>query len=298
MNKVFIAYGTGRFRKSLKRVGKEARRLNVFSKIILYTEKDLPGYVLNSPLRSCSRGDGYWIWKPYLIWKTMQDYPNSIVVYADSGCTLQANMEEWNRWFNLLEAYDTLAFQYRKDFEYPWEREKGCGTSTGEWTKKSVIEYFDSLFDSRDWVDANQCWAGLILVCRNSRLIRSWLDIMLLHPELVVDCYGNELEHQMDGFKEHRHDQSIWSILCSYWVSKGTVVKILPETAESYSTAAVVATRKQIHPKEWTEIQIPLKSRLIKRVKKMLGNDRYNKIHSRLSKCFLFRYVALFLENK
>ena len=292
--KVFIAYGSGGYLKSLHRIGKEAKKLGIFSKVILYTEKDMPLFIQASPLKAYKGGNGYWVWKPYIIWKTMQEYPNSIVVYADSGCTLQSNMEEWNKWFELLETYDTLAFRYRLDYVYPWQEEDdGVMTTDAQWTKMSLIRYFDSMIGNRDWLQEGQVMSGVVLACRNSKLIKMWLDITMMHPELIIDCFGNEIVEQSADFKAHRHDQSVLSALCSYWRDKGRVVKVLAETAESCKDSAVIATRIRIFKNP-----IPLKTRMIYKIKGAIGTKRYDSIHQWLSGSKLFKKWVLHIEHK
>lgn len=292
--KVFVSYGSGGYIQSLRRIGKEAKRLGLFSKVLLYTEKDMPLFIQASPLKAYSRGNGYWVWKPYIIWKTMQEYPNSIVVYADSGCTLKPNYDEWNKWFDLLETYDTLAFQYRLDYKYPWQlNDENCLTVDAQWTKESLIRYFDPLLGNRDWIHTGQVWSGLVLACRNSKLVKMWMDITLMHPELVIDCIGKEIVEQSKEFREHRHDQSVFSALCAYWSKIGTVVNVLTETMESREDAAVVATRKRI-----LKNPVPLKTRIIQRIKDKIGSERYDSIHNKLSKSELFKKWVLHIEHK
>ena len=280
--------------KSLHRIGKEAKKLGIFSKVLLYTEKDMPLFIQASPLKFTKYGDGYWVWKPYIIWKTMQEYPNSIVVYADCGCTLQSNMEEWNRWFELLETYDTLAFRYRLDYVYPWQEEDdSVMTTDAQWTKMSLIRYFDSMIGNRDWLEEGQVMGGIVLACRKSKLIKMWMDITLMHPELIIDCYGNEIVDQAKSFRDHRHDQSVLSALCSYWRNKGNVVKVLEETADSRKDAAILATR--IHS---IKNPVPLKTRTIFKIKKVLGSERYDSFHKRFSDSKLIKKWVLHLEHK
>ena len=271
--KVFIAYGSGDYLRSLRRIGKEAKKLGIFSKVILFTEKDLPLFIQASPLMAYGRGNGYWVWKPFIIWKTMQEYPDSIVVYADCGCTLQPNYEEWNKWFGLLETYDTLVFQYKIDSVYPWQINNPSMTNNEQWTKISLIRYFDSMIGNRDWVQTAQVWGGLVIACRKSKMIKMWMDIVLMRPDLIIDCFGNEVVEQVANFKEHRHDQSVLSALCAYWKDKGTTVMMLPETAESEKDAAVLATRLHEVLKE------PFKTKLIRGLKKTFGEDFYRKLH-------------------
>ncbi len=294
MQKIFIAYGSGGYLKSLRRIGKEAKTIGVFSKVILYTEQDMPLFIQSSPLKAYSRGNGYWVWKPYIIWRTMQEYPNSIVVYVDCGCTLQPNMEEWRKWFDLLETYDTVTFRYRLDYKYPWQqKDKEVMTTDAQWTKMSLIRYFDRMIGNRDWLQEGQVMSGIVLACRKSKLIKMWMDITLMHPELIIDCYGKEIVEQLECFKEHRHDQSVLSALCAYWRNKDSVVYVLPETAESSKDAAISATRKR-------ELKnpLPLKTRIIWKVKALLGSEKYDCIHKRFSQKNFFKKGVLYLDHK
>lgn len=293
MTKVFISYGSEGYLQSLKRIAKEAKQLGIFDKIITYQPKDMPEYIKASPLKAYQRGNGYWIWKPYIIWHTMMEYPNSIVVYADAGCTLQDNMEEWMSWFDIMERYDTIAFQYRHEYQYPWESFGHCSTTNLEWNKESLIKYFDPLMKNRDWLEKKQVWGGVIIAGRSSKAIKMWLDISLLRPDLIYDVFGNESDGQSSAFKEHRHDQSVWSAVSMYLSQSGHIIKILPETAESDPKAAIVATRKCNSVK-----QIPPKTRIISSAVRIMGQSRYQQIHQKISSCILFRKLVIHFEHK
>lgn len=245
MEKILIFYGTEEFNGSLIRLKKEAKSLNIFDKIIVYTPKDLPIQIKASPLMNYKKGGGYWIWKPYIIWKTLQDNPDSSVIYLDSGCSvLQSN--EWNEYFELIKTHDTILFQYRNDFDYQWDKLWPTATTKIiNWTKLSTQEYFDGLIKSNDWHSYEKIMGGFI-ICKNSKneFIDQWLKISLFKPELVTDPFGNELENQNIDFIEHRHDQSIITPLAYYFFNKKNKLIILPETSESkLGSPAVLATR-------------------------------------------------------
>ena len=77
---VFISYANEAMAYSLKRIGRQARKLGIFDEVILYTPADVPEYVRKSPLFACPRGAGYWSWKPALIYETLQKYAEGPVV--------------------------------------------------------------------------------------------------------------------------------------------------------------------------------------------------------------------------
>lgn len=94
MKKIFIAYADKKMYYSLQRIGIQARSLNFFDEIILWTSDDLPDYIKKSPLMQYAYGGGYWAWKPCIIYETLQRYTDdSIVCYVDAGCTLNPGVE-------------------------------------------------------------------------------------------------------------------------------------------------------------------------------------------------------------
>lgn len=281
MKTIFISYGNQAFKKSLKRIGKEAKSLNLFDKIILYTPKDLPYSIKSSPLMTYNKGGGYWVWKPFIIWKTLQDYGNdAVVIYSDAGNSLFKH-KDWNKYLEKIQDYDTIVFKYHNNFDYGWSN---FGTTSSEikyWTKKNTLKYFDSLFSSSDWEENNKIMGGFIVVKNDKNsLIQQWLNISLLYPELIIDPSGNELVDQYDFFIEHRHDQSILTPLSYFYQTKNEVL-ILEESAESArllnKESPIIASRLRddIRPK------IRLKTRIIHIIKFLIGEKIYNLIHRR-----------------
>lgn len=274
--KIFISYGDENFSASLRRICKEANDIKLFDKVIAYTQKDLPKEVTRCLLMRYNRGGGYWLWKPYVIWKTMQRYPNAIVVYADAGCTLNKNLNEWNYWFESMKSTETLLTQYRENIDYGWENIFNTSSvQISTWTKRITIDYFDELLGSKEWHDYSKIWGGFVIARNNSCFIREWLNIMLTHPELVRDPEGEEINNQYDSFVAHRHDQSIITPLAYLYERKyPNVVKIIPETAESNTNAAIVASRIRE-----TVAKISLKTEVIWLIKSLIGEKMYRRLH-------------------
>jgi hypothetical protein len=274
MQKILITYGTSEFQNSILRLQKEAKALNIFDRIILFRPKDLSPYIQSSPLMAFARGGGYWIWKPYIIWKTLNDYPNAIVVYVDGGCSLHTS-SEWNEYFEQMKEYNTIVFHYRNDYDYKWDQSyTSNSTEIQYWTKKTTLQYFDSLFSNQTWRQFNKIFGGFI-ICKGgqNKFISEWLSISLIHPELIIDPIGNEITNQDKSFAQHRHDQCIITPL-AYFTATNQPILILPETCESHhSTAAVSASRIKYVP------QIKLKTRLIGIIKYIIGEKTYNFLH-------------------
>lgn len=228
--KLFIAYADAALAYSLKRIGRQARRLKVFDEVILYTPADLSEELKAHPLMQYSRGGGYWLWKPWLIQKTLREHaPGDIVVYADAGSTLRKS-PEWKKLFEMMEQYDTLCFQYAEtvpEFAY-WGN--AC-TRIKYWTKKSALTYLDNFFQDNGYRENCKIMGGLLFMKNpDNSLLRQWLDISLNHPELIVDPTEEELKDQDPGFAYHKHEQSFLTALAFY----DKTVCMIPETYERY----------------------------------------------------------------
>lgn len=252
MGNIFISYGDARFAKSLKRIGREAKSLNKFDRVILYTPKDLPDSIKASPLFCFDKGGGYWLWKPYLINKTLCSCKEGdIIYYIDAGCTLQAESPEWDIYEKLMKEYNGLFFQYH-DMQYEgWEQYCTCKENNEakiyHWMKSSAVEYFKSYTRNSDFMSFNKILAGFVIVkkCRTMRLIDEWLKIMLFYPQLVIDPFGNDLNYPSETFNAHRHDQAILTPLVFFY-QKEEKLCVMPETLESQTaSAAVIASRKR-----------------------------------------------------
>lgn len=282
MKKIFISYGTSDYRDTLRRLKKEAKELGIFDKIIMYTPKDLPAWINANPLMAYKKGGGYWLWKPYIIWKTLQDYKDSIVVYTDAGCSLFKS-EDWNVFFDKITLYNTIVFRYRDNFDYGWRDYYSCNSPTIKyWSKKTTLDYFDSLYKSQEWQNSNKILGGFIIAKDgNNNLIYEWLKISLFYPDLVSDPFGKEISNQYDFYIEHRHDQSILTPLAYFYKKIDGKVLIMDETAESAKTTNIPVLATRIRDTKERRHRITMKTRTIRLIKYLIGEKAYNTIHRR-----------------
>ena len=257
MANIFISYGDKTFKKSLKQIKKEAKSIGIFDRIITYTPNELPDCIKSSPLFLFKRGGGYWIWKPYIIYKTLQlCKDNDIVYYADAGCILNSNSIEWNIFQERIQTHNAIFFQYRSDRNYE-EWIKYCKNESNNtpkilhWIKPSTIEYFISFMGNDEFLQFNKIWGGAIIIKKTPKLLNvldQWLRISMFHPELICDPFGKELSNIPSTFNAHRHDQAILTPLVFHYINTDKIC-ILPETAETdKQNAAIIAARRVL----WT----------------------------------------------
>ena len=230
MKKIFIAYADKALAYSLKRIGRQARHLGIFDEVILYSPSDLSDEIKSHPLMQHSIGGGYWLWKPWLIQKTLREHDSrDILVYADAGSTLRES-PEWENLFGLMKRYDTLCFQYASIVPEFAHWGNAC-TKIKYWTKKRTLLYLDNYFHDLGYRENCKVMGGLLFMKNpNNSLLQQWLDFSLNHPELIVDPTQEELQDQEPGFAYHKHEQSIITALAYY----DKTVCMLPESFEHY----------------------------------------------------------------
>jgi hypothetical protein len=193
---------------SLKRIKNQALSLNFFDEIIVVNESYLDKKFFTKHkelLKKETRGFGFCIWKPQFILQvlnTMND--NDLLLYADAGCHL--NIHGLRR----LEEY----FSIIKESEHGiLLTELESNRLERIWTKGDVFEHFNCK-NMSNIINTPQIQAGVIVLkkCKKSiRLIEEWSKATQ-KINLIDD--SPSLSPNFHNFTEHRHDQSILSVLC------------------------------------------------------------------------------------
>ena len=251
---VFISYANEAMAYSLKRIGRQARKLGIFDEVILYTPADVPEYVRKSPLFACPRGAGYWSWKPALLYETLQKYDEgTVVVYVDAGCTLRKS-PEWTRLLGKMEEYDTICFQYAEP-QPQWARWGAGSSKIKHWTKKATLDFVQDYFHNPEAGELCQIMGGILFMKgKRNAVLETWKELMFSHPDLIMDPTADELKDQYPWFAGHRHDQAILTPLAA----SDPHTLVLPEVSEAYRPDSFVwASRiRARNVREYIPIQV------------------------------------------
>jgi hypothetical protein len=203
----FCTFGNiPQYQKSIDLILEEAKNSGYFNTANIFTQKDLPeDYIKFSALES--RGFGYWIWKPYIIGQMMKHYPdNDIIIYADAGCGIFTNDNAkniFNKWISDIMTHNThrIGFQMHGLPEY-------------EWTKRDLFDYMDCF--NIDQIKNSGQYSASIQIYINTKENREFIDEMIRISK--IDNYHYMTDDisrtpNASGFREHRHDQSIYSLM-------------------------------------------------------------------------------------
>jgi hypothetical protein len=151
-------------------------------------------------LEANAKGDGFWLWKPYLILKTLETLEDDdILVYADAGCTFNTNgVTRLKEYFTMVQESPTGMIAF------------GLGYPQYQWTKEDVFQAMDVPVENRG---AEQYVAGIQVIrkCSQSlQFIRDWYRFAENY-NLLSDEESVQPNHP--DFKATRHDQGIFSVL-------------------------------------------------------------------------------------
>jgi hypothetical protein len=146
------------------------------------------------------KGAGYWLWKPWVILKTLKTTPeNAIIVYADSGFVFRKSLQPL---IELAHAHDMVFIDYDP-------KEFGC---LGRSTKRESFQRLDC--DTLLCRQAPAIWAAF-MVLRNTpttrAFVKKWLDYCC-DEAILTDTPSTQPEYP--EYQYHRHDQSILGMLC------------------------------------------------------------------------------------
>ena len=191
----------------MRRLKAQALSMDVFGRLELHDELSLDRKFVRKKAQIFSlrtQGFGYWTWKPYLIERVLQKLNDGeVLVYSDVGNHFNSHARDQ------LSDYISLASASPVGICAPRLSDR---FSEREWTKRELLKYFDVETDVTI-TNSPQFEANFIVIVagQHSRsFIRRWNDT----HERRLDLFDGVFRcPQFDGFREHRHDQSVFSIL-------------------------------------------------------------------------------------
>ena len=206
---------------SVTRFQNQAEKLNVYKDIKIFRANDLPLKLINRikrykyPIKKM-RLFGYALWKPYIIKKYFESIPDgSILQYSDIGCHFNPNgVKRLKEYFKYCDKNNMLVFQYRLPNWNKFKHYKFQEYFEYEYTKSDTFHKMKISKKNKKIFHTPQIWSGCIFFKKNKlskKLLIEWNYFSNL--DKLIDDTNSKRENHVN-FKEHRHDQSILSIIC------------------------------------------------------------------------------------
>lgn len=169
------------------------------ARVVVHTPATIPEYFQENPaLDPKARGYGWWAWKPYVILKTLREFKGR-VVYLDAAIIVKKSLDglfDPQRIMSFFELGEAVAKKY----------------TNRRWTKNECFDAMGISADNTAVRDAYQVNAAVqAYSCHPDALtfLEAYAEACK-DPALVSDASGSIQDPE---FQDHRHDQSILSIL-------------------------------------------------------------------------------------
>ena len=212
----FCSFADLNYQKSLKRIGKQAKEIGVFSDIFLYNENNLPEYAFKRCLAiieqsGTRKGFGYYSWKPAVILDVLKKINYSdILIYTDAGSHINSKgKEKLFQYIEQTKKNDILITQLTPDY------------NDYKYTKMDTIEMFKKKLPNTEILKTGQIQGGNVFLLKNDytlSLIEQYDKMMSVENIHFFDDSESQKPNYCD-FVENRHDQSIFSLLlkCNHY---------------------------------------------------------------------------------
>ena len=195
--KILINYANIGYDNARAKQKETAYTLGKFDNVIEYNFEHIDEEFKSkhSKIFSEKRGAGFWLWKPYIILKTLKAMnSDDILMYCDAAMSFVSCIDPY---IKALEGKSFLVFQNS------WHKEH-------TFTKADILTHFDVLSNksitSTFQLDASHSlWTKAAIP-----FVEEWLDLCTNY-QYISDAPS--IVANLPQFKQNRHDQSILSIL-------------------------------------------------------------------------------------
>jgi len=220
MDKIYlISFASLDLKRSVKRFIKQSNEIDLYEDVKIYSFSDLSLEKKNQ-IESFfkinqKRLFGYACWKPEIILNYFDKIPEgAILQYSDIGCHINKKGRlRLKHYLDMTNKNQILAFQYKQP---KLEIEKNLKFQIyyeNEYTKEDLFDYL-KIPKNSDIRYSEQVWSGTIFFKKNNQtrsFLKKWNEICSINY-LIDDTTSKK--NNMKEFIEHRHDQSVFSILC------------------------------------------------------------------------------------
>lgn len=203
MKKYLVNYSNNSHYNSQTQNTNSALTTGGFDSVFSFKYPDLGDNFINENVKILSqqRGAGYWIWKPFVIKKALESIDeNEILMYSDSGISFIKNIDEI---VNIMDSTNEKLLLFELEDIHPNKR----------WTKRDC--FFFMGLDKEPYLSKNQFLASYILMRKNDfviNFINEWLNYAKDY-RIITDSPNECGLPNYQEFVDHRHDQSILSLL-------------------------------------------------------------------------------------
>ena len=151
------------------------------------------------------RGGGWWIWKPYLIYKKLQNMNyNDILVYLDGGSSLCNTVNAKKRFYEYIDMVNNHWTGHLRFI-------LGSNCQEKQYTNQYTVNYFEKRYNTKmgKHVSYEQLMSTVHIIRKNKFTLDFFSEVIkILQDDKYLFCEKYTMSNE-----KHRHDQSIMSLL-------------------------------------------------------------------------------------
>jgi hypothetical protein len=200
----FLVYDDGQYTNHVNKLLNSVAKYGKQFKLVKFNKTQIHADFItyNQSIFNLRKGGGYWLWKPYIIdmlLKLIQD--GDIVFYLDSK-------------YYFVQDFAALYESYLQQNDFLiWKNKPNEPIfQMKNWCKMDVILKYN-MYQKIFAENADDCWAGAFVLRKTARvceIINEWLRMCCNYDDITDE--PSKIKNTQD-FREHRHDQSLLSIV-------------------------------------------------------------------------------------
>jgi hypothetical protein len=212
MKKKLVVFGTNNYSNSIQSLIKSSK--NYFTEHIVFKPEniDFDFYHKNIKILSQPKGAGYWLWKPYVIKKVLeQSNDGDLVFYVDAGNIFLEDPKTIYTKFN--QERSMIFFDNRDGIsdENPLPNKNWTNKT---WTKKDAFVLMN--LDNEKTINDPHVNASYQIYIKNKNSLNFINELLFWSEnENILTDVPNLYGDNYSSFISHRHDQSVLSLMCS-----------------------------------------------------------------------------------
>lgn len=240
-----LTYANYAYRYQQRQCLASAEALGEFDRILALGPRDIDAHFRQThrEILKYQRGDGYWLWKPYLIRETLKGMrEGDVLFYLDAGGLFTGSIQPA---LALHESLPQDIILFRLGFPEKY------------WTKRDAFILMDC--DTPEHKNSPQRQAGYSS-WKKTRFTMQFLDELIAYStdaRMITDQENVCGKPNDPDFKSHRHDQSIFSLLSKKHGLQACLM--VDDQAASISAVTEPTCRDFIKMMRWQ--QVPLLTR-------------------------------------
>ena len=204
MKKFLLNYSDSKFKNAQKYNSITGLEIGGFDSVIECSPSVIDDEFkrLHSGILSQPRGGGYWLWKPYIILKNLMSMRDGdVLFYCDSGSHFISSIDE---------ILNTISFDKQPIIPF------GVDPHLEKTFTKMDVFVFNECEDNKSITDTPQVCASFQLIKKNQDAVDFYNEVLYqcCNPGLITGMENKFGKNNLRWFVDHRHDQSIYSVLC------------------------------------------------------------------------------------